>query len=102
MANDYTTEDEVLGKAYDSKLMQRLLQYIKPYKKYVISAILLNIIVASLGPLRPYLMKIAIDKYIAHRDFHGLFVISMLLLVSLLFQSVIQYFLTYYTFIFCF
>ncbi len=97
MANDYTTEDEVLGKAYDSKLMQRLLQYIKPYKKYVISAILLNIIVASLGPLRPYLMKIAIDKFIAHHDFHGLFVISMMLLASLLFQSVIQYFLTYYT-----
>ena len=97
MANDYNNEDEILGKAYDARLMQRLLQYIKPYKKYVISAILLNIVVASLGPLRPYLMKIAIDKYIANKDFHGLFVISMLLLGSLMFQSIIQYFLTYYT-----
>ncbi len=97
MANDYKSEDEVLGKAYDSKLMKRLLGYIKPYKKYVISAIILNIIVASLGPLRPVLTKIAIDKYIAHSDYHGLFFISMLLLGSLVLQAVIQYLLTYYT-----
>ncbi len=90
-------EDEILGKAYDAKLMRRLLGYIKPYKKYVISAILLNIIVAALGPLRPYLTKIAIDKYIAHSDYHGLFVISIMLFGSLIFQAIIQYFLTYYT-----
>ncbi len=96
MANDYRSEEEVLGKAYDSKLMRRLLGYIKPYKKYVIFAILLNIVVSSLGPLRPYLTEIAIDKYIAHKDYHGLFIISMLLFGSLLLQAVIQYFLTYY------
>jgi ATP-binding cassette subfamily B protein len=97
MPNDYNSEDEVLGKAYDSKLMRRLLSYIKPYKKYVIFAILLNIIVASLGPLRPYLMKIAIDKYISHGNLKGLLYVSLLLLASLLLQSFIQYFLTYYT-----
>ena len=90
-------EDEILGKAYDAKLMRRLLGYVKPYKKYVISAIFLNIIVAALGPLRPYLTKIAIDKYIAHSNYHGLFVISLMLFGSLIFQAIIQYFLTYYT-----
>ncbi len=97
MANDYNSEDEVLGKAYDSKLMRRLLGYIKPYRKYVIFAIILNIIVASLGPLRPYLMKIAIDKYISHGNLKGLLIISLILLASLMLQSFIQYFLTYYT-----
>lgn len=97
MANDYKSEDEVLGKAYDSKLMKRLLGYIKPYKKYVIIAIILNILASALGPLRPVLTKIAIDKYIAHSDFHGLFIISLLLFASLLLQAFIQYFLTYYT-----
>ena len=48
MAHDYRSEEEVLGKAYDSKLMKRLLGYIKPYRKYVIFAILMNIVVASL------------------------------------------------------
>ncbi len=97
MANDYKSEDEVLGKAYDSKLMKRLLGYIKPYKKYVIIAIVLNILVSALGPLRPVLTKIAIDKYIAHSNYHGLLIISLLLFLSLLLQAVIQYFLTYYT-----
>ncbi|HUX59859.1 MAG TPA: ABC transporter ATP-binding protein [Ignavibacteriaceae bacterium] len=90
-------EDEILGKAYDAKLMQRLLGYIKPYRKYVISAILLNVVVAALGPLRPYLTKIAIDKYIAHSNYHGLFLISLMLFGSLILQAFIQYFLTYYT-----
>jgi ATP-binding cassette subfamily B multidrug efflux pump len=97
MAQDYKAEEEILGKAYDSRLMKRLLSYIKPYKKYVIFAIFLNIVVAALGPLRPYLTKIAIDKYIAAKDFHGLLIISLLLLGSLLMQAVIQYLLTYYT-----
>ena len=97
MAQDYKAEEEILGKAYDSRLMKRLLGYIKPYKKYVIFAILLNIVVAALGPLRPYLTKIAIDKYIANKDYHGLLLISLLLLGSLLLQAIIQYLLTYYT-----
>ncbi len=97
MSNDYKSEEEVLGKAYDSKLMKRLLSYIKPYRKYVIFAILLNIVVAALGPLRPYLTKVAVDKYIANSDYHGLFIISLILFGSLILQSVIQYFLTYYT-----
>ncbi len=55
--SDYKSEEEILGKAYDAKLMKRLLGYIKPYKHYVIFAILLNIVVAALGPVRPYLRK---------------------------------------------
>ncbi len=97
MANDYHSEDEVLGKAYDSRLMKRLLGYVKPYKNYVIFAILLNLIVAGLGPVRPLLTKIAIDDYIAKSDFHGLMVIGLLMFGSLFIQAVIQYFLTYYT-----
>ena len=97
MSNDYRSEEEVLGKAYDAKLMKRLLSYLKPYKHFVIFAILLNIIVAAIGPVRPYLTKIAVDDYIAKSDYNGLFLISILLFGSLLLQALIQYFLTYYT-----
>ncbi|PIW69798.1 MAG: antibiotic ABC transporter ATP-binding protein [Ignavibacteriales bacterium CG12_big_fil_rev_8_21_14_0_65_30_8] len=97
MANDYKKEEEILGKAYDSKLMKRLLSYTKPYKKYIIFAILMNIVVASLGPIRPYLTKIAVDDYIANSDYKGLMIIGLLLLASLLFQAVMQYFLIYFT-----
>ena len=49
---DESRDDEILGKAYDAKLMRRLLKYLRPYKKYLVSAILLNILVASLPALR--------------------------------------------------
>lgn len=95
--NDYKQDEEILGKAYDAKLMKRLLAYVKPYKKYVIFAILLNIFVAGLGPVRPYLTKVAIDDYIAHSNYNGLILIAALLFGSLMLQAFVQYFLTYYT-----
>ncbi|MBU1677259.1 MAG: ABC transporter ATP-binding protein/permease [Bacteroidetes bacterium] len=90
-------DDEILGKAYDSKLMKRLLGYVKPYSKYVVLAILLNVVVAGLGPVRPYLTKIAIDDYIVNSDYNGLILISVFLVISLLLQAGIQYLLTYFT-----
>ncbi len=94
--SDYRSEEEALGKAYDSKLMKRLLGYIKPYKNYVIFAILLNIVVAALGPVRPLLTKIAVDDYIANADYDGLLLIGILLFSSLLLQAAVQFFLTYF------
>lgn len=90
-------EDEVLGKAYDSRLMRRLLKYVRPYRKYVIFAILLNIVVAALGPVRPYITKLAVDDSIAKGDYEGLLFYVLLILGALIIQSIIQYFLTYYT-----
>src|SRR2546428_12974462 len=58
-------EEEVLGKAYDSRLMKRLLRYLAPYKWQV--AIALGSIFIKVGAdvLGPYLTKIAIDRYLA-------------------------------------
>ena len=77
--------------------MKRLLGYVKPYKGYVILAIILNIVVAGLGPLRPYLTKIAVDDSIANKDYESLLIIVMILIASLVFQAVVQYALTYFT-----
>jgi len=58
-------EEEILGKAYDGRLMRRLLTYLRPYKWHVVvalAAIVLKSIADVLGPL---LTKIAIDKYLA-------------------------------------
>jgi ATP-binding cassette subfamily B multidrug efflux pump len=97
MPQDYHSEDEVLGKAYDSKLMKRLLAYIKPYKKYVILAIIFNIFVAVLNAVGPLITKIAVDDYIGKSNYKGLLYISLLLVGLLILQATIQYFLTYAT-----
>jgi ATP-binding cassette subfamily B multidrug efflux pump len=97
MAQENFNEDEVLGKAYDAKLMRRLLGFIKPYKKYVIFAIVLNIFVAILSAIGPMFTKIAVDDYIKKSDYNGLLTISLVLFGSLILQATIQYFLSYFT-----
>jgi ATP-binding cassette subfamily B multidrug efflux pump len=58
-------EEEVLGKAYDGRLMRRLLTYLRPYKWHVVVALAAIILKSALDVLGPYLTKIAIDKYLA-------------------------------------
>jgi ATP-binding cassette subfamily B protein len=65
MANIH--EEEVLGKAYDSRLMKRLLTYLRPYRLQVIVALIAIILKAGADVLGPYLTKVAIDKYLANR-----------------------------------
>jgi ATP-binding cassette, subfamily B, multidrug efflux pump len=64
-------EEEVLGKAYDAKLMRRLLRYLRPYKAQVAVALAAIISGSVLQLAQPYLMKIAIDHYIATQDLGG-------------------------------
>jgi ATP-binding cassette subfamily B protein len=63
MANQ---EEEVLGKAYDARLMRRLLTYLRPYVWQVTVALIAIILKAILDVLGPFLTKTAIDKYLAH------------------------------------
>ena len=63
MANQ---EEEVLGKAYDGRLMRRLLTYIHRYKWQVTVALVAIVFKAGLDVLGPFLTKTAIDKYLAH------------------------------------
>lgn len=58
-------DDDIMGKAYDSRLMKRLLKYAKPYWHYLLAAIIMMIIVTGLELLRPYLLKVTIDDYIS-------------------------------------
>ena len=88
-------EEEVLGKAYDARLMRRLLAYLWPHKWYVIGALLALIgdAVTQLAP--PYLVKIAIDQYIAQGDLPGLNNIAIVYLAVLIASFSLEYAQTY-------
>ncbi|HSM85303.1 MAG TPA: ABC transporter ATP-binding protein [Candidatus Limnocylindrales bacterium] len=105
-------EEEVLGKAYDSRLMRRLLTYLRPYwwqTAVALAAILLKVV---LGPdvIGPYLAATVIDKYLvlAHGARHelldhwlspnamtGVGQVALLYLASLLFNFVLEFVQTY-------
>src|SRR5271154_1754387 len=58
-------EEEVLGKAYDSRLMKRLLTYLRFYKWQVAISLIAIFIKAGADVLGPYLVAVEIDRYLA-------------------------------------
>jgi ATP-binding cassette subfamily B protein len=93
-------EEEALGKAYDSRLMRRLMEYMRPYKLRVILALALTLAVTPLELAPPKLFQVAIDRYLtpaisetinlaaARR---GLVLISLIYLLVLFFDFLAQY-----------
>ena len=57
-------EEEILGKAYDGRLMRRLLRYLYPYKWHVIVALAAIVLKSFADVFGPLLTKTAIDKYL--------------------------------------
>jgi ATP-binding cassette subfamily B protein len=93
-------EEEALGKAYDSRLMRRLLQYMKPYSGRVALAILMVAIVTPLELAPPYIFGKAIDKYFTPALKHtlsesaawrGILLLSGAFLAVLIFDFLAQY-----------
>ena len=107
MSNDQTKksfkpqQDETLQKkrkgSVDLYIVSRLLAYLKPYKTLIVVAIAITIAGSFLGPLRPYLTKIAIDDYIAKGDLNGLTTISIFLAGAIILDGVKQYITTWMT-----
>jgi ATP-binding cassette subfamily B protein len=89
-------EDEILGKAYDGRLVRRLLPYVKPYWHRLLIAVffLLGTSVLDLAP--PFLTKIAIDRYITPGKPSGLMLILVLFMAALAVSFVLRYFMNYF------
>jgi ATP-binding cassette, subfamily B, multidrug efflux pump len=103
-------EEEVLGKAYDSRLMRRLLIYLRPYRWQVAIALGSILIKSFADVLGPYLTKVAIDRYLAPskqgasgmwdwlspRPLTGIAQISAIYVGLLLFSFLLEFLQTYY------
>jgi len=90
-------EDEISGKAYDSRLMKRLLAYAAPYRKMVFVGVFLTLLAALLQLAGPYLTKMAIDKYIAQNQLSGLYTILIVYFIVLVLLFLTQYAQIYVT-----
>jgi ATP-binding cassette, subfamily B, multidrug efflux pump len=103
-------EEEVLGKAYDSRLMRRLLTYLRPYRWQVTIAIAAIILKSFCDVLGPYLVKVAVDRYLAPvkgavsglwswlspRPLHGIAQISAIYFGLLILTFVFEFLQTYF------
>jgi len=93
-------EEEALGKAYDSRLMNRLLRYMAPYKWQVVFALALVAVVTPLELAPPLLFQRAIDNYLVpgasqsiaiSTAWRGIIYISLFYFSVLVFDFVAQY-----------
>jgi ATP-binding cassette, subfamily B, multidrug efflux pump len=103
-------EEEILGKAYDSRLMRRLLTYLRPYRWQVTIAIVSIVLKTFCDVMGPYLVKVAIDRYLAPtkstpsalsnwlspRPLTGIAQISLIYLGLLIFGFVLDFLKTYF------
>ncbi|WP_103664766.1 ABC transporter ATP-binding protein [Gracilimonas amylolytica] len=85
------------SEAVDTTLIRRLYFFLKPYKWFILLAIVLTLSASYLGTIRPKLTQIAVDEYIATDDFEGLWWIITLLAGALLGEFILLVFNTYIT-----
>ena len=97
MSQEVHSDDEVLGKAYDPRLMRRILRYLRPYWQLLSVALSFLLLHTGTELLRPYLTKIAIDRYIAANDVSGLDSIVLLYLATVIVGFVFLFIQTYTT-----
>src|SRR5262249_16935210 len=88
-------EEEVLGKAYDARLMRRLLTYLTPYWRQVIVALIAILGGSGAALAQPYLTKVAIDRYIAAGRLEGLNALAGVYFGILLFAFAAEYLQTW-------
>ncbi|HEY3930030.1 MAG TPA: ABC transporter ATP-binding protein [Candidatus Koribacter sp.] len=101
-------EEEQLGKAYDSRLLRRLLSYLSPYQFQVYIALAAIVLKAMADILGPYLTKVAIDRYLSShqtpnlldrflssRPMVGIGQIALIYVVLQLFSFAFEYAQTY-------
>ena len=84
-------EEEVLGKAYDSRLMARLLRYLRPYALQVAGAVVLLLLASLAAVIGPYLTMIALDEAIPSNDGGQLALLAIVYLAVTVLVFVLQY-----------
>jgi ATP-binding cassette subfamily B multidrug efflux pump len=86
---------KVSGKAFDFKLLRRLMRYIIPYKGSFLAAFILTIILSGLTTVRPMLIQYTIDNFILIPNAEGLLKYTLIMIGLLVLESVFQFLFIY-------
>jgi len=84
MTSTHHPQDEVLGRLYDRRMMRRLFAYVRPYRFHFILAAVFMLLWSAAQLAGPYLIKVAIDRYILLHDRAGLALLTGLYFLTLL------------------
>jgi ATP-binding cassette subfamily B protein len=84
-------EEDALGKAYDARLMRRLLRYLKPYRWHVAGALVVLLFSSAMAIVGPWIMQLVIDEAIPAQDTRLLTMLIAAYLTALVFEFGLQY-----------
>ncbi|MGH7387294.1 MAG: ABC transporter ATP-binding protein [Candidatus Methylomirabilales bacterium] len=90
-------EETIVGRAYDARLVKRLLTYLIPYRAALAGSGTLLILTSGLEVIRPYLLKVAIDNYIVPGALQGLWGLALLYMVIVALEGAVHYALLFLT-----
>jgi ATP-binding cassette subfamily B protein len=88
--------DAVSGRVFDWKLLGRLIVQSRPYRWGFRVALLMVVVSAFLGPVRPEIVQRAIDNYMQQGDTHGLLNCTVLYVAMLILEALLQFAQSWY------
>jgi ATP-binding cassette subfamily B multidrug efflux pump len=86
----------VIGKALDLPILFRVLSYVIPYRLRFYLTGSLTLLLAILGPLRPWMVQYTLDNYIITPNYSQLLNMTVLMLILIVVESLLQFLQTYH------
>lgn len=84
-------EEEIAGKAYDTRILARFIRYVSPYRASIIAVLLILPLVAACRLAQPWIIKLAIDGHITTGKMEGLETIALAFSGILLLESLLSF-----------
>jgi len=82
---------KITGDAFNVGLLRRIFQYVKPYRRIFAWSIVLTVLLALIAPVRPFLIQYTLDHYIMKDQHAGLLNMTVVMVILLILQAVIQF-----------
>jgi ATP-binding cassette subfamily B multidrug efflux pump len=84
-------------KSFDISLLKRVLQFTTPYRKAFIGSIVLAVVLAAFTPVRPFLIQLTVDKFIAGKQLDWLIRITLIQVAFLIVETGLRFYFSYTT-----
>ena len=89
--------EKIKAKYFDLKQFVKLMQFVKPYNKSFYLVIFFAVILSVITTVTPYLLKVVVDDYIIPKDYSGMTLIILLMIIALTFEVLFMFCFTYYS-----
>ena len=88
---------KIKAKYFDLKQFVKLMQFVKPYNKSFYLVIFFAVILSVITTVTPYLLKVVVDDYIIPKDYSGMTLIILLMIIALTVEVLFMFCFTYYS-----